>query len=430
MDGGRAPYRLLDDLAEGEWPKLRSGIQDLAACIAGFAPDLPTGSPLLLSGGWGIGKTSLLKAIKIRLEEANVPVVWFDAWRYEKEASLLPALLRAVWEQSRQPDSIKESVFLPLWRSALTVGLKLAPEAASLVGFGALKPLLKILDPASLKAAIDAIPSAEVMIPPEDATVKLQGDFCELLVKGWPERVEDQKVVILVDDLDRCSPTGMVALLEWIRLLLVGAAEAPCSFVVALDKEVLVQAVARHYAGIAAFDGNRYLEKVFPIHFAVPSPSPVETEMLLEAFLPSDVDDDQRDALSNVLRDPVFANPRLMKRCVNRFRLTLALEDSHLKAQQESEASTTGKKRPLARWIAATERWPALRTLLLLRADDYWSKVGDALRNPAASPPDPEAETLLREPSIRPWLQREMFGHPSRLVEMRSADERLRRWGL
>jgi len=427
MEATFPPPILLDDFPETTWEGLRLGLQDLSVSIAGLTSALPSGSAILLSGDWGIGKTSLLKAIEGRLQEVKAPVVWFDAWRYESSGALLPALLRAVWKQSQKPDEIKEAIFLPLWRSALAVGLKFAPEAASLAGFGFLKPLLKILDPAALKGALEAVPTLESLVPPEDETEKVQGRFKELLEKGWPGRNEEQRVIVLIDDLDRCSPTGMVALLEGIRLLLVGSGEAPCSFVVALDKEVLAQAIARHYAGISAFDSHRYLEKLFPVHFAVPAPSSVDVETLVSRYLGSEVDADQRDALATVLREPFFANPRLMKRCVNRFRLVNALE-KHGAAAKDPTSSTCSIK-ALAQWIAATERWAVLRPLLLRRDDAYWQSVGASMRD-KIDPPDLEAESLLREPSIRPWLQREMVGRTARLGELRVADDRLRRWGL
>ena len=41
-------------------------------------------------GSWGSGKTTLMQAIKHRLDgDERVVPVWFAAWRYEREGSLL-----------------------------------------------------------------------------------------------------------------------------------------------------------------------------------------------------------------------------------------------------------------------------------------------------------------------------------------------------
>jgi len=74
--------------------------------------------------------------------------------------------------------------------------------------------------------------------------------------------------VILIDDLDRCSPDGAVALLDGIRLLVTGGPELRCNFVVALDRGVIAARSVAKFQGISGYDGNRYLEKIFPVSFA------------------------------------------------------------------------------------------------------------------------------------------------------------------
>ena len=45
-------------------------------------------------GGWGSGKTTLMKAIKAALPEQGIVVADFNAWRFEREPQLLIPLLR------------------------------------------------------------------------------------------------------------------------------------------------------------------------------------------------------------------------------------------------------------------------------------------------------------------------------------------------
>ncbi len=51
-------------------------------------------------GTWGSGKTSLMKMVQKRLPK-TFTVVWFDAWKYDKEDTLWRALLLSVLVEIR-----------------------------------------------------------------------------------------------------------------------------------------------------------------------------------------------------------------------------------------------------------------------------------------------------------------------------------------
>lgn len=431
-----AEIGLLDDRPEGNDARLWGGLTTLSNDLATLLPSLPSTSPILLNGSWGSGKTTLLRAVERRLvqptdtDQKEHPVVWFDAWRYEREAGLLPALVRTVWEAAPAREEVeKQDFFDPLWRSAVALGLRAAPAAATLAGVGFLTPLLKALSPAAVQKDLDALPSP---VPQVDETEQLRARFGKLVHKYWHE----QPVTILIDDLDRCSPQGAVTLLEGIRLLLIDAQDTPCRFVVALDKGILVQAVSHHFEGIEGFDGNRYLEKIFPLSFEVPIPDPFAVGDLMEHFLRIDGSEpsgnNQRAALSEALRDPLFANPRLMKRCVNRLRLVTYFEH---RADDRAQSESNADDHALARWLAAIERWPALRALLQQRGDDdaFWQSVVEASAGAHSQARvkalDPEVHALLAEEGIRPWI-RNASERDGWFGELRHADRRMQRRGL
>src|SRR5919199_1738144 len=59
--------------------------QKLANIITNSTPRFSIG----IFGGWGTGKTSLMKMTKQILDENDkIVTVWFDAWRYEREEYL------------------------------------------------------------------------------------------------------------------------------------------------------------------------------------------------------------------------------------------------------------------------------------------------------------------------------------------------------
>lgn len=427
--------QLLDDLPMEEDAHLWPGLKELANQIADLLPSLPSTSPILLSGDWGSGKTTLLRAVERRLgaQDPSVPTVWFDAWLYEGAGPLLPALMRAIWEQAppeiRMDDAAK-GTFRKVFNAAIAVGVRALPAALGLGGLAAAPELLKGLTANLLKQDISALGEAAQLEPPEDPTVALWESFERLLATAWPGRTP----VIIVDDLDRCSPAGAVDLLDRLRVLVSGAHRLGCKFLVAMDKGVLVQAIGTKFAGINGYDGNRYLEKVFPVVFTLPSPQGRDVARLVSSFLaPQDagaMSTEHQDALSLALNDPLFANPRLMKRCINRFRLVVSFERRSNTLGARSPADAAAADRTLAKWIAATERFPLLRRLVVQYGDDFWRELEDVLSRPEGRKLPPDAERLVGDDAI-PWVRREIFGGGAgRLSQLREAEGRLRRWGL
>jgi hypothetical protein len=222
-----------------------------------------------------------------------------------------------------------------------------------------------------------------------------------------------------------------------------GAESPNARYVVALDRTALIRAVTQKFQGMNAYDGNRFLEKIFPISFHLPQPEGVAVHQFVQSFLdPSEeeartpIGDEEKDILGLALADPIFANPRLMKRCIERFRMVLEFESERSEDGDGAELQDDQGEREydqlfLAKWIAAGERWPSLRYLFSRYTNEYWLKIEKHLDGVEVQSPDPEALQLLQEQDICTWLRRELFGgRGTRLEAYRRADRRLRRFGL
>jgi len=436
MSTAQAPRpRLLDDLPMADDALLWPGLRALGEQIADLLPTLPATSPILLSGDWGSGKTTLLLAVRRRLAapETQVPTIWFDASRYEGAGPLLPALMRRVWEEAPaalRDDEAAKSLFGKLFRAALAVGVRAAPTLLGMAGLGAGAEAVRGLTTALWRSEVAPPDDDKSAEPPADPTAEFWRSFAALLQRAWPDRAP----VIIVDDLDRCSPAGAVDLLDHIRVLVGGATDLGCRFLVAMDRALLVQAIATKFTGIKGYDGNRYIEKVFPITFTLPSPQGRDVARLVASFLgPHDaagMSTEHQDALSIALNDPLFANPRLMKRCINRFRLVVGFERRSGALPARSPADASAEDRALAKWIVATERFPALRRLIVHHGDEFWRELEAALGAGETARLSQDAERLMADEAI-PWVRREVFGGGSgRLAQFREAEARLRRWGL
>ncbi len=104
-----------------------------------------------------------------------------------------------------------------------------------------------------------------------------------LIEPAWEENTTP---IVFIDDLDRCTPEGTVQLLDAVRMLMTTGELNPLKlrFVVALDQTIAVRAISTKFAGIRDYDGNRYLEKLFPIGFHIPPPTVNDSAHLIQAL--------------------------------------------------------------------------------------------------------------------------------------------------
>jgi predicted KAP-like P-loop ATPase len=62
-----------------------------------FADIIATSQPRFaigIFGGWGSGKTTLMRAIEARLNERqDIVTIWFNAWRFEHEGNMIVPLI-------------------------------------------------------------------------------------------------------------------------------------------------------------------------------------------------------------------------------------------------------------------------------------------------------------------------------------------------
>ena len=423
-NGATAIPTLLDDYPLETMEDLSPGHQKLASQLAGVLEN-GTSTPILITGDWGSGKTSVLKAVRSHIEgdpSGEPKTAFFEAWHYENQEGLLAALLRCLWlaaRSSQESGANVKQLWGKLWRCAVVAGSRTLPLAASAFGLTPLFEILKGIKIGDLAVDLTAIDDTSEFTPPGDPVAELRESFSEFVKAAWP----DDAPTVFIDDLDRCSPQGAVALLEGIRLLVAGDQNLGCRFVAALDREILVQAVSQKYAGLPAFDGNRYLEKVFPLELQVPQLNRDEAASVVKTLLGAEPNADHFEALATALAHPSFANPRLMKRSINTFRLVVHLEHEHIEG---AEATI------LARWIVASKRWPELRRLMQRHDVRFWSELYTTFEKASNIPADPEAHALLSERGAQQWLRSvgllESDSNTAR--RYRDADNRLRSHGL
>ena len=172
------------------------------------------------------------------------------------------------------------------------------------------------------------------------------------------------RLVMFIDDLDRCLPEKAVEVLEAIKLFL----DVPgCVFVLGLDQDVVSRGVEIKYRefGLTGeregaggekrpfpIDGTRYLEKIFQLPFQIPPIQPDDVGDFVQGL----VDQWPSKECHRVFAKGLGKNPRQVKRTVNVFLLLWHLA----KKRKISEI----KAARLAKVVAIQHIYPELYRVL------------------------------------------------------------------
>jgi hypothetical protein len=272
-----------------------------------------------VSGAWGSGKTTVLRLVELALTEVSddstkILTVPTDPWRYDptvgaKESLINDVLASLTNELSTHVDP-KDEVLGKLRRLAARVDWAKA---------------LKVAARASLALQIPSLDDITGLVRADESDDGggprgLDGfreEFATLMEAEALSHV--RRVVVLVDDLDRCLPATVVETLETIRLFL---AVRKMSFVLAADEDRVADAIREHYpssgdprqdrttVGTAEEPAKLYLHKIVQTTIPVPALSRFDTEAyLLLLQLMVRVSDDQLAGLleqcSTMRRDSV-----------------------------------------------------------------------------------------------------------------------------
>lgn len=327
---------------------------DTAHVLAALLTDPTLDTPLALGiyGEWGSGKTSVLRLIEHQIQATTTHLtLWFDAWRYaHQRESLWRALLLAVVERLREttPESEHEhldSLVERLYRSQTITeqgDFAIDWSAALPLATRGLISLVPLLGPDLARSFRDWLGSDEnaenalsVLKREEVEHYRAQVQSLEQFQAGLRDLVEthigqqQRRLVILVDDLDRCLPEDAVGVLEATKVFL----DIPhCVFVFAMDRHVVEQGIRVRYKDFALnaggasspVDARQYLDKVIQIPFTLEPLSDQQIRQFIEHWC-QDHPDPDLGACAELITTGVAPNPRTVKRTLNVLHLATRL---------------------------------------------------------------------------------------------------------
>jgi hypothetical protein len=294
-------------------------------------------------GDWGSGKTTLMHAIQRRLDaHETVVTLWFNAWRYEREEHLIVPLLDTLREalagwaerpgrdRERRDRAMRAAATVARAARAILAGLSMT---ARLGGAPAGAELAFDAGRAVADWRQTAEEAARQSRSPYHASFRaLRASLAEFVDRG------QQRIVVFVDDLDRCLPASALEVLEAMKLFfdLEGFV-----FVVGLDREVVERAIEAKYRPLQAgadggvaeapVKGSEYIKKMFQVPFVLPPVSPLQLDEFLGSLDQADLPDGQREDLHRRVRPHLGfliteagVNPREVKRYLNAYTLQRA----------------------------------------------------------------------------------------------------------
>ncbi len=247
-----------------------------------------------ISGSWGSGKSSLVKMIGKSLEgdDENYLFLEFNAWLYQGFDDAKMALLQSVsdmlLEEAKKQETLIDKATDLVKRVRWFKVLKLGAPAAygAIVGGAVGGPVGSVVGAIGGLFNGDGLPSKEdftkVQTAYKELEPKLQGLLRDeettslpkeiaSLRKAFEEILEalDIKLVVLVDDLDRCMPDTAISTLEAMRLLLFLPRTA---FIIAADEKMIRSAVRSHFSSIQIDDElvTSYFDKLIQVPLRVP----------------------------------------------------------------------------------------------------------------------------------------------------------------
>lgn len=249
-----------------------------------------------VSGNWGVGKTSLVKMIRLEIENSgdkSYCFIDFNAWLYQGYDDARMALLQTVADFLLEKTKENQSLFQKAKAFCHRVNLlrffkSVVPTIAGCAGGYAISGNASGAIMGAISGAVGAT-TGSIAQQATQVTEKLVDLHDSVKNSILPEplaslpqeiqKIRDEfesllhelqiKLVVIVDDLDRCLPDTAISTLEAMRLLLFMKNTA---FIIAADENMIRKAVSAHFEGSVLSDElvTNYFDKLIQVPISVP----------------------------------------------------------------------------------------------------------------------------------------------------------------
>lgn len=263
-------------------------------------------------GDWGSGKSSLMKMIESEYkQDDSTLVIQFNGWLFEGYDDAKTALMTTIIEQviskrslNAKAKTIAKNLFKQIdWLKAAKYTIAHGLAYATTGGFGNMLIEMQRLSETSTRDVGQVTKNAlenfkdgnydekieQLSKATSQETVSLQmgirdfhSSFGALLRESKIDRL-----LVFIDDLDRCTPDTVIATLEAIKLFLFIERSA---FIISADERLIKYAVRKRFPeipGDASEVGRDYLEKLIQFPLRIPNLSESEMESYVNLLFSS-----------------------------------------------------------------------------------------------------------------------------------------------
>jgi predicted KAP-like P-loop ATPase len=254
--------------------------------LAGLLLDehIPTPYSIALHGDWGGGKTSLLQQaydiVIDKISSEKWKIIWFNAWEYENVDPMLALMETIASEYSKRTNSKIKRIIKGLILTSFDVVLR-----------SQLNTQIKEIEK-NFAGVVNDIPTIK------DELEKMIG--------------RNGRLVVFIDDLDRCSIENILKILEAVKLFF---SAKGAIFVFGLDTKKVERAWELRYGKTTTSlqEGKDHIDKIFQLRLALPPKEKMEIKSYINKLARTIPD----ETATNFIIKGCPANPRKIKRILN-----------------------------------------------------------------------------------------------------------------
>lgn len=211
---------------------------------------------IAIYGPWGSGKSCLMRTMYNNLNPEKFNVIWFDTWKYEKDDNLAYSLFKYIGKDSffnkikEQGSNVLDNAY-GIFKS-LSKGIELN------LGILNIKPGEALDEAEKQDEKVDKNINGQKCL--WEKIEEFEKTFKNIKFKG------EKKLIVFLDDLDRCESDNIITVISAIKLLL--SINKNIIFIIGVDKTAVTLALKNKYNN----DYNKadeYLEKIFSITFEI-----------------------------------------------------------------------------------------------------------------------------------------------------------------